>query len=153
MPATAWQNEGEQKSFYWLGGFKPAQLIAAKIAAYLPLTVFGILTAILLGWAIHLSFLEILQRAGLLFLIILSAIIISLTIACFGHNGSKPTINSPIMEQVPLTINAIAAVSIEFGFCGVVLLPLPWILLFSITIPIICLIGQGIWLTRIYYSI
>ncbi|HBQ27066.1 MAG TPA: hypothetical protein DD791_11780 [Syntrophomonas sp.] len=116
MPATAWQNEGEQKSFYWLGGFKPAQLIAAKIAAYLPLTVFGILTAILLGWAIQLSFLVILQRVGLVFLLVLAAIIISLAIACFGYNGSKKPVNSPIMEQVPLTISAIAAVTIEFGY-------------------------------------
>lgn len=153
MPATAWQNEGEQKSFYWLGGLKPSQLIAAKIAAYLPLTVFGILTVILLGWAIQLSFSVILQRAGLLFLIILSAIIISLAIACFGYSGSKTTINNPIMEQVPLTISAIVAVTIEFLFCCIVFLPFHWILLLSITIPIICLIGQGMWLSRVYYSI
>ncbi|MDD2511446.1 MAG: hypothetical protein PHG94_10025 [Syntrophomonas sp.] len=153
MPATAWQNEGEQKSFYWLGGFKPSQLIAAKIAAFLPLTVFGILTAILLGWAIHLSFYVILQRAGLLFLLILSAIIISLAIACFGHNCSKPTINDPILEQVPLTISAIAAISIEFFFCCIVFLPLHWILLLSITIPMICLIVQGMWLSKVYYSV
>lgn len=153
IPATAWQNEGEQKSFYWLIGFKPSQLIAAKIAAYLPLTVFGILTVILLGWAIQLSFSVILQRAGLLFLIILSAIIISLAIACFGYSGSKTTINNPIMEQVPLTISAIVAVTIEFLFCCIVFLPFHWILLLSITIPIICLIGQGMWLSRVYYSI
>lgn len=153
LPATAWQNEGEQKSFYWLTGFKPSQLIAAKIATYLPLTVFGILTAILLGWAVQLNFYMILQRAGLVFLLVLAAMIISLAIACLGHNGSKPTINDPIMEQVPLTISAIAAVIIEFGFCGVVLLPVHWILFCSITIPIICLISQGMWLNRVYYSI
>jgi hypothetical protein len=153
MPATAWQNEGEQKSFYWLGGFKPSQLIAAKMTAFLPLTVLGILTILFLGLAIQLSFYVILQRAGLVYLLVFSAIIISLAIACFGHNGSKPTLNSPIMEQVPLTISAIAAVSIEFLFCGIVFLPLHWILLFSITIPMICLIGQGMWLNRVYYSI
>ena len=153
MPATAWQNEGEQKSFYWLSGFKPSQLITAKIATFLPLTLLGVLTVLLLGLAIQLSFYAILQRAGLLFLLILSAIIISLAIACLGHNGSKPTINSAIMEQVPLTISAIAAISIEFLFCGIVFLPLHWILLLSITIPMICLIGQGMWLSRVYYSI
>lgn len=153
MPATAWQNEGEQKSFYWLGGFKPSQLIAAKIAAYLPLTVLGILTVLFLGLVIQLSFYVMLQRAGLVLLLVLAAIIISLAIACLGYNGSKPTINDPIMEQVPLTISAIAAVSIEFGFCAVVLLPVYWIALFSITIPIICLIGQEMWLSRVYYSI
>jgi hypothetical protein len=153
LPATAWQNEGEQKSFYWLGGFKPSQLIAAKIATFLPLTVLGILTVLFLGLAIQLSFYVIMQRAGLVFLLVLAAMIISLAIACLGYNGSKPTINDPIMEQVPLTISAITAISIEFGFCGVVLLPVHWILLCSITIPMICLIAQGIWLSRVYYSI
>lgn len=152
MPATAWQNEGEQKSLYWLGGFKPSRLITVKIAAFLPLTVLGILTVLLLGLAIQLNFLVILQRAGWLFLIILSAIVISLAIACFGYNGSKTTINSPIMEQVPLTISAIAAITIEFLFCCIVFLPFHWILLLSITIPMICLIGQGMWLSRINYS-
>ncbi|GEM_PF-1774196 len=102
---------------------------------------------------IQLNFYVILQRAGLVLLLVLAAIIISLAIACLGYNGSKPTINDPIMEQVPLTISAIAAVSIEFGFCAVVLLPVYWIALFSITIPIICLIGQEMWLSRVYYSI
>ena len=153
LPATAWQNEGEQKSFYWLSGFKPSKLIAAKIVAFLPLTVLGILTALFLGLAIQLSFYVILQRAGLVFLLILSAIIISLAIACLGHNSSKQIINNAILEQVPLTISAILAVSIEFLFCCIVFLPLHWILFLSITIPIICLIGQAMWLSRIYYSI
>jgi len=153
LPATAWQNEGEQKSFYWLSGFKPSQLITAKIAAFLPLTVFGILTVLFLGLAIQLGFYVILQRAGLVFLLILSAIVISLAIACLGHNSSKQMFNNAMLEQVPLTISAISAVCFEFLFCCIVLLPLQWILLLSITIPIICVIGQAMWLSRIYYSI
>ena len=153
LPATAWQNEGEQKSFYWLSGFKPSQLITAKIAAFLPLTVFGILTVLFLGLAIQLSFYMILQRAGLVFWLVLAAIIITLAIACFGHKSSKQIINNAILEQVPLTISAILAVSIEFLFCCIVFLSLQWILLLSITIPIICMIGQAMWLSRIYYSI
>ncbi len=153
LPATAWQNEGEQKSFYWLSGFKPSGLIAAKVLTFLPLTVFGILTALFLGLAIQLSFYVILQRAGLVFLLILSAIIVTLAIACLGHNGSKKIFNNAMLEQVPLTISAILAVCIEFLFCGIVFLPLHWILFLSITIPIICLIGQAMWLSRIYYSI
>ncbi len=153
LPATAWQNEGEQKSFYWLSGFKPSQLIAAKIAAFLPLTVFGIVTTLFLGMAIQLNFYMLLQRAGLVFWLILSAIIISLAIACLGHSSSQPIINNAILEQVPFTINAILAVSIEFLFCCIVFLPLHWMLILSITIPIICLIVQAMWLSRIYYSI
>jgi hypothetical protein len=57
------------------------------------------------------------------------------------------------MEQVPLTISAIAAITIEFLFCGIVFLPLHWILPLSITIPMICLIGQGMWLSKVYYSV
>jgi len=153
LPATAWQNEGEQKFFYWLSGFKPSQLMAAKIATFFPLTVLGILTALFLGLAIQLSFYMILQRAGLVFLLVLSAIIITLAIACFGHNSSKQIVNNAMLEQVPLTISAILAVSTEFIFCCIAFLPLHWILFLSITIPIICLIGQAIWLSRIYYSI
>ena len=153
LPATAWQNEGEQKSFYWLSGFKPSQLIAAKIAAFLPLTLLGILTVLFLGLAIQLSFYVILQRAGLVFWLILSAMIISLAIACLGHSSSKQIMKNAILEQVPLTISAILAVSIEFLFCCIVFLPLHWILFLSITITIICLMGQTIWLSRIYYSI
>lgn len=153
LPATAWQNEGEQKSFYWLSGFQPSQLIAAKIATFLPLTLFGITTALFFGFAIQLSFYVILQRAGLVFLLILAAIIIALATACLGHNSSPKIINNAMLEQVPFTISAILAVCIEFLFCCIVFLPMPWILLFSITIPIICLIGQAIWLSRIYYSI
>lgn len=152
LPATAWQNEGEQKSFYWLGGFKPSKLIAGKIAAFLPLTVLGILTVLFLGLTIHLSFFMFLQRAGLAFLLVLSAIIISLAIACLGHNSSKQIINNTILEQVPLTISAILAISFELLFCCIAFLPLFWILLLSITIPIVCLIGQAIWLNRIYFS-
>ncbi len=153
LPATAWQNEGEQKSFYWLSGFKPSQLMAAKIAAFLPLMVFGILTVLFLGLAIQLSFYMILQIAGLVFLLVLAAIVITLAIACFGHNSSKQMFNNAMLEQVPLTTSAISAVSSEFLFCCIVFLPLPWILLLSITIPIICVIGQAMWLSRIYYSI
>ena len=153
LPATAWQNEGEQKSFYWLSGFKPSQLMAAKIAAFLPLTVFGILTVLFLGLVIQLSFYMILQRAGLVFLLILAAIIITLAIACLGHNSSQPIINNAMLEQVPLTISAISAVCIEFVFCVIVFLPLYWILFLSITIPIICLMGQAMWLSSVYYSI
>ena len=153
LPATAWQNESEQKSFYWLSGFQPSQLIAVKIAAFLPLTLFGIVTVLLLGFAIQLSLYVILQRAGLVFLLILAAIIISLALACLGHNSSQQIINNAMLEQVPLTMSAILAVSIEFLFCGIIFLPLPWILLLSISIPIICLIGQAKWLSRIYYKI
>jgi len=153
LPATAWQNEGEQKSFYWLSGFKPSQLITAKIATFVPLTLFGIVTALFLGLAIQLSFYVILQRAGLVCLIILSAIIIALAIACIGHNSSQQIINNAMLEQVPFTISAILAVSIEFLFCCIVFLPLSWILLLSISIPIICVISQAMWLSRIYYSI
>lgn len=152
LPATAWQNEGEQKSHYWLSGFKPSQLIAAKIAAYLPLTLLGILTVLFLGLAIQLSFYVILQRAGLVFWLILSAMTISLAIACLGHNSTKPIRNNAIFEQIPLTISAIAAVGIEFLFCFIIFLPFHWILILSIAIPIICLMGQAIWLSRIYYS-
>lgn len=153
LPATAWQNEGEQKSFYWLSGLKPSQLIAAKMAAFLPLTLFGIVTTLFLGFTIQLSFYVILQRAGLVFLLILAAIIIALAIACLGHNSSQLIMNNAMLEQVPFTISAILAVSIEFLFCCIIFLPLPWILFLSISIPIICVIGQVIWLSRIYYSI
>ena len=153
LPATAWQNEGEQKSFYWLSGFKPSQLITAKIAAFLPLTVFGILTVLFLGSAIQLSFYVIMQIAGLVFLLVLAAIVISLAISCLGHNSSKQIFNNAMLEQVPLTISAILAVCIEFLFCVIVFLPLYWIIFLSITIPIVCVIGQAMWLSRIYYSI
>jgi hypothetical protein len=85
LPATAWQNEGEQKSFYWLSGFKPSQLITAKIATFLPLTLFGIVTALFLGLAIQLSFYVILQRAGLVFLLILSfcLVIVGIIYLCY----------------------------------------------------------------------
>lgn len=152
LPATAWQNEGQQKSFYWLSGFRPSKLIAAKVATFLPLTVLGVLTAIFLWLAIQLSFYVMVQRAELVFLLIFSDVIISLAIGCFGHNSSKQIVNNTILEQVPLTISAISAVTIEFVFCGIVLLPLNWILLLSITISIICIIGQAMWLRRIYYS-
>lgn len=153
LPATAWQNEGEQKSFYWLSGFKPTQLMAVKITAFLPLTVFGAFTPLFLGLAIHLSWAVMLQRAGLVLLLVLSAIIITLAAASFGHNGSKPTLNNTLLEQVPLTLTAIIAVTTEFLFCGIVLLPLYWTLFLSVITPIICLLGQAAWLNRNYYSV
>ncbi|MGS0765398.1 hypothetical protein [Syntrophomonas curvata] len=152
LPATAWQNEGEQKSFYWLGGLKPSRLIAAKLAAFLPLSVLGMLTALFLGSAVQLSIHVMVQRTGLVFLLGLSAITIALAIASLGHNAGKPIIDNAILEQVPLTISAIMAVSTEFIFCAVVFLPPSLIITLSISIAIICLIGQRIRLGRIYYT-
>lgn len=151
LPATAWQTEGLQKSFYWLSGFKPSRLIAAKIVTFLPLMIFGVLTPVFLGFSIHLSFDVILQRSGLISLLVLAAIIIALAIACFGHNSTQQTIDNPIFEQVPLTLSSISAVCIEFLFCCIVFLPFTWILILSLIIPIISLIGQALWLSRIYY--
>lgn len=153
LPATAWQNEGGQKAFYWISGFKPSRLIAGKIAALLPLTGLGVLTALFFGLAIKLNLYVILQRAGLVFLLVTAAIIISLAIACLGYNSAWQVTDNEILEQVPLNISAIAAVILEFLFCCLVFLPVPWIIAASVTIPLICLIGQDMWLKRIYYSI
>jgi uncharacterized membrane protein YciS (DUF1049 family) len=117
-----------------------------------PIDAIGYINGTILGLAIQLSFYEILQRAGLVFLLVLSAIVISLAIACLGHNNPQQITNNAILEQVPLTASAILAVTIEFLFCCIVLLPLNWTLFLSITVPILCLIGQVIWLYRIYYS-
>lgn len=152
LPATAWQNEGEQKSFYWLSGFKPSQLIAAKIAAFLPLSLFAIFTALFLGLAIQLSFTIILQRAGLVFWLTAAGIILSLAIAGLGHNGSKQVFNNAMLEQVPLTISAIISVGMEFLFCCIAFLPWHWMLFLSIAIPGMCLIAQTMWLQRNYYA-
>ncbi|MDO4581284.1 MAG: hypothetical protein Q4B96_01705 [Bacillota bacterium] len=135
-----------------INGRRPYRLIAVKIAAFLPLTVFGILTALFLAAAIQLDFYTMLKRAGLLCLLLLSATIISMAIACLGYNGCRSIRNKAIFEQVPLTVSAILAVVIEFLFCGIVFLPFRWLLFLSIAIPIICLRVQAIWLNRTFYS-
>lgn len=153
MPAAAWQNEGEQKAFYWLSGFNPAKLMTAKIVVYLPVAVLGILTALFFGLVIHLSLGLILRQAALVFLLVLSAAIIALAVACLGYDGTKPNFDNVIFEQVPWTKSGIAAVAAEFIFCCIVFLPFRWIILLSITIPVICFIGQAIWLRRSYISV
>ncbi|MEQ8200268.1 MAG: hypothetical protein ABRQ24_02475 [Syntrophomonadaceae bacterium] len=152
IPATAWQNEGEQKAFYWLSGFNPAKLMIAKIVVYLPAAVLGILTALFFGLAIHLSLGLILRRAALIFWLVLSATIIALAIASLGYDGTKSNFDNVIFEQVPWTKSGIAAVAIEFIFCCIVFSPFYWIIFISATIPVICLIGQAIWLRRSYYA-
>lgn len=152
MPAAAWQNEGEQKAFYWLSGFNPAKLMTAKIVVYLPVAVLGILTTLFFGLVIHLSWGIILRQAALVFLLVFSATIIALAIACLGYDGNKPNYDDVIFEQVPWTKSGIAAVIIEFIFCCIVFLPFHLIIILSTTIPVTCLIGQAIWLRRSYYT-
>lgn len=152
MPATAWQNEGEHKYFYWLTGFSPPRLIAAKIIVYLPLSALGILTALFFGLAAHLSWGLILQKAGLVFLLVSASMIIALAAACLGFDGTRRTYDNVIFEQVPLTKSGMAAVALEFLFCCTVFLPVQWIFVISAALPAICLIGQSVWLNRICYS-
>jgi len=152
MPAAAWQNEGEQKAFYWLSCFNPAKLITAKIVVYLPVAVLGILTALSFGLVVHLSLGLILRQAALVFLLVLSAAIIALAVACLGYDGTKPNFDNVIFEQVPWTKSGIAAVAGEFIFCCMVFLPFHWIILLSLTTLVICLVGQAIWLRRSYYT-
>ena len=142
MPAAAWQNEGEQKAFYWLSGFNPAKLMTAKIVVYLPVAVLGILTALFFGLAIHLSLDLILRRAALVFLLALSATIIALAVASLGYDGTKPDFDNVIFEGFEA----------PNPWVGIVFSPFHWILFLSITIPVICLIGQAIWLRRSYYT-
>ena len=151
LPATSWQNEGLMNSFYWTGGLTPVHLIVLKIITYLPLTILGVFTVWLLGNAVQLNYFMIMQRAGLVFLLTASIIIIALAIASLGNSDFKSTINNSILEQVPLTPTAIIAVGMEFIFCCVVFLPTYWIFLISITISIICLIVQMVWLNKRYY--
>ena len=151
LPATAWQNEGHQKSLYWLSGLKPTEIIFAKVASYLPSIIFTGITVLILGHSVQLSWISILAYIGILLSMTIAAIIVAQAISGFNHGQAKNMTNNIILEQVPLTGSSIIALCSELVFCLFAFVSIYWMLGLCLIWASVAVITQKYWLNSKYY--